>query len=61
MELIRWNPTKGIFGLRSRMNHIFDDFCYPAPKDDEASFLMTIRLLSRLSCPVSTKRTLALM
>ena len=29
MELIKWNPTREMFGLRNRLNTLFDDFFYP--------------------------------
>lgn len=35
MELMRWNPTRDMFSLRDRINHMFDDVFYPAAKNDD--------------------------
>ena len=38
MDLIRWNPAREMFGLRNRMNSLFDDFFAPvARQNDEGS------------------------
>ena len=35
MQLIRWNPIRDIYGLRNRINHMFDNSFYMAHKGDE--------------------------
>jgi len=40
MELIRWNPMREMFGMRHRMNTLFDDSFYPSARNaqsDEAA------------------------
>ena len=34
MELIKWNPIGDAFGLRNRMNHLFDEFFSPVSRGD---------------------------
>ena len=33
MELIRWNPMRGVFSLGHRMNHLFDELYCPTRRD----------------------------
>ena len=32
MQLVKWNPTRDVFGLHKNMNNLFDDFFYPSRK-----------------------------
>jgi HSP20 family protein len=32
MQLMKWNPTRDIFGLRHNLDSFFDDFFYPSRK-----------------------------
>ncbi len=34
MELIRWNPRRGMFSLGHRMSHLFDELYCPTHRDD---------------------------
>ena len=39
MNLIRWNPAREMFGLRHRMNSLFDDFFAPVDRKDDDGLL----------------------
>ena len=39
MELIRWNPMRDMFSLRSRVNRLFDETFFPVADGTEASEL----------------------
>ena len=35
MELVRWNPGRGLFNYNDRVNRMLDDFFYPTYRSDE--------------------------
>lgn len=40
MQLIKWNPTRNLFGLHNDVNRLFDQFFYPRRREvnDETSW-----------------------
>ena len=34
MELVRWNPIRDMFGMRNNINRVFDDFYFPAGREE---------------------------